>query len=453
MNKTKKFIELSRAKWPDYIYSETVYGKTQSDLVSVQCPHHGTFQVVAKNHAQGYAGCPTCGTNKRINAKICNNEQFIKKAKEIHGSRYDYSEVEYVRSSIPVQIICRIHGVFEKRPNNHLANNQGCPKCGRTSGGSKNKLTHEEFTKRVHDIHGDKYDIGDQKYINITQRMTAICKLHNVVCKTSTSGLLSGSECCPKCAKDRHSLAMVNKRLGWDKFLEDANIMHNNKYQYVIPRDFNLQTTKLDITCPEHGSFTQSAGDHRDHRGCPKCGDVRSANAKRCTKEKFLERSIKYWGDRNDYSDIVFKSIDDSIVITCNEHNIRYDQLPRNHMIGHIGCPKCKSYGTEADALYIWKVVGMDNVYKIGITSSRLGEWRIHDVARKGGLKADIKILVNIDNARIIESRLHAKYPKVTNMNISDGKTEFRILSDNELADVIHEITLNSYMESDHGLY
>jgi hypothetical protein len=90
----------------------------------------------------------------------------------------------------------------------------------------------------------------------------------------------------------------------------------------------------------------------------------------------------------------------------------------------------------------------MDNVYEIGITSSRLGEWRIHDVARKGGLKADIKILVNIDNARIIESRLHAKYPKVTNMNISDGKTEFRILSDNELADVIHEITLNrSYGE------
>lgn len=54
---------------------------------------------------------------------------FIKKAKEKFGDKFDYSKVDYKGSRIKVIIICPIHGEFEIRPEGHLKSVTGCPKC------------------------------------------------------------------------------------------------------------------------------------------------------------------------------------------------------------------------------------------------------------------------------------------------------------------------------------
>jgi len=55
---------------------------------------------------------------------------FIEKAKKVHGSKYDYSKVIYVKAIEKVTIICPVHGEFQQRPNLHL---QGCHcfECGK----------------------------------------------------------------------------------------------------------------------------------------------------------------------------------------------------------------------------------------------------------------------------------------------------------------------------------
>lgn len=45
-----------------------------------------------------------------------NKEYFIKKAQEIHGWKYDYSEVNYINYKTPITIICPKHGKFEQLP-------------------------------------------------------------------------------------------------------------------------------------------------------------------------------------------------------------------------------------------------------------------------------------------------------------------------------------------------
>lgn len=55
-------------------------------------------------------------------------EQFIEKAHKVHGDRYDYSLVKYFASDKNVEILCKKHGPFWQRPNNHLFH-KGCPKC------------------------------------------------------------------------------------------------------------------------------------------------------------------------------------------------------------------------------------------------------------------------------------------------------------------------------------
>lgn len=60
--------------------------------------------------------------------KKIKNEIFKNKSYKIHNNIYDYSLVEYINSYTKVKIICKEHGVFVQRPNNHLSG-QGCPKC------------------------------------------------------------------------------------------------------------------------------------------------------------------------------------------------------------------------------------------------------------------------------------------------------------------------------------
>lgn len=60
--------------------------------------------------------------------KKLTTEEFIKKAVEIHGDKYDYSNVHYVNAKTKVKIICTIHGEFLQEPSNHLQG-QGCKAC------------------------------------------------------------------------------------------------------------------------------------------------------------------------------------------------------------------------------------------------------------------------------------------------------------------------------------
>lgn len=52
--------------------------------------------------------------------KILTTEEFIEKAKAVHGNKYDYSKVEYVNSRTKVCIICPIHGDFFQEANSHI---------------------------------------------------------------------------------------------------------------------------------------------------------------------------------------------------------------------------------------------------------------------------------------------------------------------------------------------
>ena len=62
-------------------------------------------------------------------SKKVTTEDFIKKAREIHGNKYDYSKVEYNGTRNKVCIICPIHGEFEQTPYGHITLRQGCPIC------------------------------------------------------------------------------------------------------------------------------------------------------------------------------------------------------------------------------------------------------------------------------------------------------------------------------------
>ncbi len=61
---------------------------------------------------------------------------FIEQSIKLHGDKYIYEKVSYVRDDIKVIITCPIHSDFHQTPSAHLQGN-GCPTCGKENTGYK----------------------------------------------------------------------------------------------------------------------------------------------------------------------------------------------------------------------------------------------------------------------------------------------------------------------------
>lgn len=120
-----KFAEESKSVHGDkYDYSKVVY-KTNKDKVELICKEHGSFWQTPSDHLTGY-GCPYCHGNK-----VYTTDDFITTAKEVHGSKYDYSKSIYTRSANKLTITCPEHGDFKQTPNSHLGG-RGCSSCAKS---------------------------------------------------------------------------------------------------------------------------------------------------------------------------------------------------------------------------------------------------------------------------------------------------------------------------------
>lgn len=128
-----------------YLYDKNSF-TTSKHYVRIKCPKHGWFKQKAGMHAYAGQGCDLCGNLSISESRTRKYKEFIKKAKNIHGQRYDYSSVKYDPESGNViyeknkkgllTIICKIHGAFEVPPSLHASKKyrQGCGRCVRSKG-------------------------------------------------------------------------------------------------------------------------------------------------------------------------------------------------------------------------------------------------------------------------------------------------------------------------------
>lgn len=115
--------------------------------------------------------------------------------------------------------------------------------------------------------------------------------------------------------------------------------VHGEKYNYSLVNYVN-SITEVKVLCPAHGEFPVTPNHHSRGVGCPDCW----YESQRTTKEEFVTRSKKHFGDRYDYS--LFDDLPafgEKVKIRCLAHKIVFPQEPRNHMRGHVGCPRCRS--------------------------------------------------------------------------------------------------------------
>ena len=116
-----------------YDYSKVKY-KLAHEKVKIICPNHGEFFQAPSHHLRG-SGCNECGIDSlkdRVMKK--GSKSFVRRAKEVHGNTYDYTNSVYVAAKKFIKVTCKIHGSFFVTPDNHISKKSGCAKCGSSKG-------------------------------------------------------------------------------------------------------------------------------------------------------------------------------------------------------------------------------------------------------------------------------------------------------------------------------
>ena len=331
MNLEEFIAEAQKVHGDKYNYSKVVYINSGTK-VCIVCPEHGDFWQTPSEHKSG-KGCPKCiGRNKTT-------EDFIAKAKEVHGNKYDYSKTKYVDTKTKVCIICPQHGEFWQIASSHIRGN-GCPKCiGR-------HRTTEEYITEAKKVHGDKYDYSKVEYRGNKEKVCIICPKHGEFWQLPNNHLKNHG--CPECARMQSG---KSQKLSLYDFISQSREVHGNKYDYSKV-EYTNANTKVCIICPEHGEFWQSPFEHKSGNGCPRCiGRYK-------TTADFIAESKKIHGDKYDYSKVEYRGNKEKVCIICPKHG-EFWQSPSKHLSGQ-GCTICNHGFTKSYILNLIKETDLE---------------------------------------------------------------------------------------------
>ena len=312
-----EFIKISQIVHGDkYDYSKVNYVNA-STKVCIICPEHGEFWQLPHTHFT--RGCNLCSK------PVHDTKSFIKKAKEVHGDKYDYSKVNYINSKEKVCIICPEHGEFWQIPNNHLRK-RCCPHCSMESMKHEQALSTDEFIKRANIVHKNKYDYSKVNYINLKERVCIICPEHGEFWQPAGKHL-AGHKC--------HKCKMTKLEIDVFYMLQSINIdfiyQANKKHISWIENqtlDFYIPSLNIGIECQgdQHfipvrfGPKTIPETDIINGFNHGKLNDKRKLNNCLNNNCKLIYYCKEIYATDNDFSDIEKLK---NFILNMKENNIK----------------------------------------------------------------------------------------------------------------------------------
>ncbi len=188
------------------------------------------------------------------------SDEFIKEAKKIWKDRYDYSLVDYQGALKKVKIIHE-GVIYEQVAISHL------------KGMAPDALMNQEsFIKRAIKKWQNKYDYSMVEYIHCKSKVKII--YNGIIYEQTPDQHLHHA---PENLK-------LSIRKTTEQFISEANQVHDNKFSYEKTIYTNAKN-KVTITCPVHGDFEQNPLSHIQGIGCATCNESKG--------EKEIARVLK----------------------------------------------------------------------------------------------------------------------------------------------------------------
>lgn len=347
IKKTKEhYIEEAKKIHNDkYDYSKIIELPKRDFRVNIICIQHGIFEQSFHKHLSG-DGCKKCAFEKIGKDKIEKaKNKFINDVTIKHNNKYNYSKLNYISAKEKIIITCLIHGDFEQTPNSHL-NGNGCGKCANEKTKERMLIPWNIYKEDLQKIHNNRYNYSKVIWNGVDKDIIVKCPTHGEF-KIRPADHKRGRGC-TICSKINF---IPHNKLDTLKFIEKSIEIWGNKYDYSKTK-YTDSKTKVIIICKKHGEFEQMPQQHYIY-DCSFCRHEKNEYIKTCKKEmlsenkqnnklntqKFIEKSIKIWGNKYDYSKVIYINSLKKVIIICDEHN-EFLQSPKSHLQGH-GCYMC----------------------------------------------------------------------------------------------------------------
>jgi len=375
---TEEFVRRAKERFGDsFDYSEVEYVNS-STPVKITCVKggHGTFTMAPDIHLRSVYGCRKCAFANQNNDRRISKEDFVERAKQKFGSKFDYSNMSYTDYNSPVAIVCKEHGEFEVTPFLHLLYpSGGCRECRiEIQSASNRKMTTEQFVEQALSVHGSKYDYSNAKYTSHKKAVSIRCIMHNLGFEIKPESHLRGKGC-PLCEQEeiamyekgkneaiqrrseyrkiqaekrKRSKELIQgrppKNYTWESFINLAKQIHGDEYDYqFVEKEFVNVNTPVTIICKRHGAFPQKPRKHMMGQGCPRCiGRLR-------TTESFIEEALEVHKGHYTYDKVKYVNPETPVTITCKIHG-DFSMRPVKHLRGE-GCPQCQTSKMELEII------------------------------------------------------------------------------------------------------
>ena len=269
-------------------------------------------------------------------------EEFIEKAKEVHGDNYDYTKTKFVNWKTKIYVICKQCGrEFSQNPYSHLKG-MGCSSCAQNL-----KLTTEHFIAKSKKLYPNKLKYGKCRYVNAKTNVTLYCtekdehgNEHGYY-TVNPSNHIHGTYGCKKC---QYESVRRKKTKTNEQFITESKSKFGKKFKYNkcdykgVETDVILYCTEKDEHGNEHGYFNVKPDAHlyMKYGGCTKC------HTHHHTTKSWVERAHIIHGDNYDYCKTDLENRDEMgrVLIICKQCGREFWQDPANHLQG-MGCQLC----------------------------------------------------------------------------------------------------------------
>lgn len=142
---------------------------------------------------------------------------------------------------IKVDIVCKVHGEFTQKPNDHLSGH-GCPKCCFENNGILKKNKHAlNYINIANNVHNNIYNYSMLNYVDSENKITIICPIHGKFTQYPQEHLRGSG--CQKCNMSKGELNIIK-------------ILEKNSINYITQKKFdncvNKRKLPFDFYLPDY---------------------------------------------------------------------------------------------------------------------------------------------------------------------------------------------------------